>query len=265
MEGAGVERGSYARKQLFNRVRLLAWSHRRRFEDGRRVVAAAGGGSLLDYGCGDGSFIAATHDLFSHSLGIEIDPELVRQCRAALGHAPGVEFGLPQSLDPLPAGGFDVVACMEVLEHCTPESRTALLRTLHRHVRQDGIVVISVPNETGGVLLLKQAVRALAGLRGYEHYRKRETYSPRELAVMLFARPDTAIPRPAYPSALPHGPPLYHGHKGFNWRALQRELELLFDIERVQFSPVAALGQRFASQVWFICRARPDHLQATSE
>jgi SAM-dependent methyltransferase len=255
-----LDDATYARKQIFSRVGLLAWSHRRRLAFGRELLAARPAGSLLDYGCGDGSFIDGVYDAVTEALGVEIDATLVAQGRARFADVPNVRFELPAALASLPPHGFDTVTCMEVLEHCTADARRAVLETLHRHVRPGGVVVISVPNETGAVLVLKQAVRALAGLRGYSDYRQRETYSPRELVTMLGASADTVFDRPRYPSALPDGPPFYHGHKGFNWRALHRELQQLFDVAPPRFSPVDALGSSLASQVWFLCSPRPSTL-----
>lgn len=50
--------GHYERKQLLSKDRLIAWSHRRRFETGLRLAGAFAGGRVLDYGCGDGTFLA---------------------------------------------------------------------------------------------------------------------------------------------------------------------------------------------------------------
>src|SRR4051812_9128258 len=59
-----LEQGHYARKQLFSRNAIVAWSHRRRFALARELASAGAGGALLDYGCGDGTFIALAHELF---------------------------------------------------------------------------------------------------------------------------------------------------------------------------------------------------------
>jgi len=52
-----LSRGHYARKQIFSRSRLVAWSHGSRFDLARRLVAPRAGQRLLDYGCGDGTFL----------------------------------------------------------------------------------------------------------------------------------------------------------------------------------------------------------------
>ena len=113
--------GEYARKQLFGRG-LIGWSHGRRFATARRVVQPYAGAALLDYGCGDGTFLALVHDIFPHSVGAEIDPVLVEEARERFGALDGLRFIHTDEVAALPDGSFGVVTCMEVLEHCTPDA-----------------------------------------------------------------------------------------------------------------------------------------------
>jgi hypothetical protein len=74
---------------------------------------------------------------------------------------------------------------------------------------------------------------------------------------MVMAGGGTAIDRPVYRSAFASGEPnVYHGHKGFNWRALRRRLEADFTVRRTRFSPVPALGPLLNSQAWFVLSPR---------
>src|SRR4051812_47145522 len=73
--------GHFARKQLFCKSRVIAWSHRRRFATARRLVEPLAGGRLLDYGCGDGTFLGAVSDLFPDAVGADIDPSAIDDCR----------------------------------------------------------------------------------------------------------------------------------------------------------------------------------------
>ena len=78
-----------------------------------------------------------------------------------------------------------------------------------------------------------------------------------ELIRMTFAGERTTIARPVHRVDLIHGQPtFYHGHKGFNWRACRRELNELFLVQRVLFSPLGWLRGFFSSQVWFTCKPR---------
>lgn len=253
---ARVREGAYARRQLFGGLRLLRWSHGSRFRVARALVAPYAGRRLLDYGCGDGTFLSMVGDLFPGAVGAEVDPELAADAAARLGRD-GPRFVHTSALADEPAGSFGAAVCMEVLEHCTPDAAERVIAELRRLVAPDGTVVISVPIETGPALVGKQAYRALAARRGMEGYRDRERYSPGELARMLVAGPATAIERPVYRSEFASGAPnVYHGHKGFNWRALRRRLSRDFAVRETRFSPLPLLGPLLNSQAWFVLSPR---------
>lgn len=252
-----IAEGEYARKQLSGRAGLIGWSHERRFRTARGMVAPFAGRRLLDYGCGDGTFLAQVHDLFPTATGVEVDDVLVRDARARFASVGGLEFVHTGEVDRLPAGGFGVVTCMEVLEHCTPESVDGVLAQIRRLAAPGATVIISVPVETGPALLVKQAARAAAGARGISGYQDREHYAPGELARMLVAGRETRIERPVYETSFADGSPnRYHGHKGFNWRALAARLERDFVIRRTRFSPLPLLGPLLNSQAWMLCSPR---------
>lgn len=251
--------GAYARKQIFSRSRLVAWSHGSRFAVAGALVSPYAGGRLLDYGCGDGTFVAMVHDRFARAIGTDMDATQLADCAARFRHLSSVEF-LPLAAvdaDPRHAGAYGVVTCMEVLEHCVGEERARVVDRLRRLVAADGHVVISVPIETGLSLPAKQAARRLAGWRAIGDYRHTERYTWRELARMTCARPGTEIARPVYEGVGANGDRyVYHGHKGFNWRAVVTEVGRRFAIEEYRYSPMPWLRGHLNSQVWFICRPR---------
>jgi hypothetical protein len=144
---------------------------------------------------------------------------------------------------------------MEVLEHCPDATQVAVLDELRRVTTTNGTIVFSVPIEIGPTLLAKQCARALMAYGGLREYAGRERYRWGELTKMLWAGAQTAIPREEFPGP---GETKYTGHKGFNWRRLQRMIEERFDLERRLFSPLPRLGSWLNSQVWFVCRKRPD-------
>jgi 2-polyprenyl-3-methyl-5-hydroxy-6-metoxy-1,4-benzoquinol methylase len=253
-----LEQGHYAQKQLFSKNAIVAWSHRRRFALARELATAGAGGALLDYGCGDGTFIALAHDLFRETTGTDVDVEQLHDCGRRLSSVSDVRFA---SLDELRqsayAGHFDAVMCMEVLEHCPSDVQPQVLADLARLVRSHGVVIISVPIEIGPTLVLKQAVRATAAATGLVEYEDRERYRISEFMRMLLARSTSQIERRATISINAHGDTVrYHGHKGFNWRVLARVIESIFVIERRLYSPIPLTGPWLNSQVWFVCRKR---------
>lgn len=252
-----IASGEYASKQLSGRAGLIGWSHERRFRTARRMVEPYAGRRLLDYGCGDGTFLAMVHDLFPDSTGAEIDPVLVKDARERFRALAGIEFAHTGALDATPPASFGVVTCMEVLEHCTAEMADSVLVRIRRLAAPDAAVIVSVPVETGPALLVKQAARAAAGLRGISGYQDRERYSPGELARMLAGGRGASVDRPVYETRFADGSPnRYHGHKGFNWRALAGRIEQDFRIVQTRFSPVPLLGPLLNSQAWFLCTPR---------
>lgn len=250
--------GHYARKQLFSRSRVVAWSHGRRFELARTLVAPRAGRTLLDYGCGDGTFLALVRDLYPSAVGVDPDPHQVADCRRRLASSGGLSFATIDRLaDPSFDSHFDVVTCMEVLEHCPDDLQQDALAEIHRVAASGALVVISVPIEIGPSLLMKQAVRAVAAWRGLREYEGRERYAVGELLRMMTARAGTAIGRDETVAEFESGRRMrFTGHKGFNWRTLERRLATVFGIEARLFSPMPLMGPWLNSQAWFVCRKR---------
>ncbi|HEY2433858.1 MAG TPA: class I SAM-dependent methyltransferase [Vicinamibacterales bacterium] len=254
--------GDYARKQIYSRSRLVRWSHGSRFEVARALVAPQAGGRLLDYGCGDGTFVAMVHADFAEAVGVDVDPAQVEETARRLGRLPGVRFGLTPAAaraaqtgsTASPAeGAWDVVTCMEVLEHCLEDERRRVIGELRRLVAADGRVVVSVPIEIGPALAGKQLARAAAALRGLGDYRHRERYSPVEFARALVG---LGVARPVLEGHGFGGLYRYHGHKGFDYRVVAGELAERFSIVRRVYSPMRALGAFLNSQAWFMCVPR---------
>ena len=167
-----IGRGHYARKQLFSRDRLVAWSHRRRFDTAVAIAREFAGRRVLDYGCGDGTFLALammTDRAPALGVGAELSLESTRECRLRYRDEPSLEFVQVSDLDGAGhAGRYDAVFCMEVLEHVVdwdPE-----LDRMSRLLAPGGKLIISVPVETGVPVLVKQTVRQIAGWRKIGHY-----------------------------------------------------------------------------------------------
>ncbi len=249
-----VRDGHYARKQIYCPTAVVAWSHRRRFALATEL-AGESSGRLLDFGCGDGTFAALVHDRFAAVVAADPDAAQMADCRQRFAGLGNVQFLLTSMLDaPSHSGAYDVVTCMEVLEHTTDAERRRVVDALARYVRAKGRIVISVPIEIGPALLAKQFVRAVAARRGHGDYQHRETYTPREMAVAVLGR--RALARATYTADRPGGPVVYCGHKGFDWRVLEAEIRDRLAVERRVFSPVPFAGPLLNSQVWFVCRRK---------
>src|SRR5690242_9385018 len=93
-----VDPGHYAKKQICCRSAIIAWSHRSRFNLARRLVEPYAGKKLLDYGCGDGTFLAEIHDLFPAAVGADVDPKQRLDCRTRFAGLANISFLLTDEL-----------------------------------------------------------------------------------------------------------------------------------------------------------------------
>lgn len=99
------------------------------------------GGKLLDVGCGSGSNLLYWKHFGWDVHGVELAPTVARYAREQL-NLPVKEGTLEQAQ--YPAKSFDVVMFNNVLEHLHDPLRT--LRETHRILKDDGKLLISVPN-----------------------------------------------------------------------------------------------------------------------
>ena len=249
-----IEPGHYAAKQIHCSSRTIRWTHGARFRTGLELVQKHGSGRLLDYGCGDGTFLAMLAEQeqsLASMVGAEISEALVEDCRRRFAGAPGVTF---ETVDALRGaehdGRYDTIVCMEVLEHVT--NVDAVLTDFDRLLSPSGRVIISVPVETGLPVLIKQAARRVAGWRGIGDYPGVAPYTYRALFASLTAGARSQLDRPVFADAKGG---TFHAHTGFNWMALRRTIASRYRVLETAGSPVRMLPPHLNSQAWFVaCR-----------
>jgi SAM-dependent methyltransferase len=247
-----VAAGAYYRKQLGCKSAIIAWSHGARFQVGLRLIGERVP-KLLDYGCGDGTFLALARDRLGEGWGADVAAGQIAECQRRLAGFTNLRFCEVRDLaDASHDGAYPVVTCMETLEHCPAPIAEVVLGDLARLVAPGGRVIISVPIETGPTFVLKSAVRRVAAWRGLSDYRHYERYSLPHALRMIFAGRSTALERPIY--GAPDFPS--HSHYGFNWRAMRDRVRAHLEVERTLFSPLGFLGGWVSSQAWFVCRPR---------
>lgn len=95
---------------------------------------------LLDVGCGSGVHLVRMQDLGWEVEGVEVDLEAVKAARA---RGISVRAGTLQDQQ-YPAGSFDAVTCVHVLEHV--HDPVGLLREIARVLRMEGRLVVVTPN-----------------------------------------------------------------------------------------------------------------------
>lgn len=217
---------------------LRRFSHRTRFKIALSAIPASNPDTLqiLDYGCGDGMFM------------YELRKRLGEQCQLT-GFEPYLE-SMPNNSERIEQnwsnievlantrGSFDVITCFEVLEHLPDELLTNALQNMHSVLKNSGLLIISVPVETGLPALLKGILRRREG----ELYR--QIWSWKNIFHSVFNKPVTRI-------AAEEG---YLHHMGFRYQELQKSFAPLFTIQNTFFSPLKGLGNHFNSQVFYILR-----------
>ena len=162
-------------------VQALDLSFRLRAEVALTLLDCEPEARVLDLGCGVGSFSAL---LAARSMRVtctdvsEGNVEAVRRRHPELPAVRADATALPFDED-----AFDAVVLMEVLEHV--EDDRAALSELRRVVRDDGLLILSVPNLAAPAPLLERLpLRSVDAREGPEHH-FRDGYSPRELTGLL--------------------------------------------------------------------------------
>ncbi len=110
----------------------FAWQH-----------VPAGGAAHLDFGCGDGRFLAALATKgIGRRVGLDGSQDAVQRARERLA---GLDVRHLRCTIPLPFADkeFASISLMDVLEHV--DEQGALLGELGRVLRDDGVLVVTVP------------------------------------------------------------------------------------------------------------------------
>ena len=101
-------------------------------------------GKLIDFGCGDGSFLARATSQFDVS-GIELSPRLAERARQKVGPARIQEGPLTEVANhSFPPAAFDVVVQFGYIEH--EWQPLAGLLAAHRLLKPGGVTVLKTPN-----------------------------------------------------------------------------------------------------------------------
>ncbi|MEA2150829.1 MAG: hypothetical protein QOD69_2659, partial [Solirubrobacteraceae bacterium] len=93
---------------------------------------------ILDAGCGSGRTLDELAD-YGDACGVDVSPAAVDAARAR-GH--GADVGSVEDL-PFPDAAFDLVTCLDVVEHTPDDRRT--LGELRRVTRPGGTLLLTVP------------------------------------------------------------------------------------------------------------------------
>jgi len=141
------------------------------------------GKRALDVGCGAGLLAEPLARLGAEVTGLDAAAENIA---VAAAHAKGAGLAITYhhgELSALEAAPFDLVTCMEVIEHVA--DKPAFIAQLARRLTPDGLMVLSTPNRTAqSRLLLVGAAEAVGKIPRGTH-RWSDFVTPEELRDLL--------------------------------------------------------------------------------
>jgi 2-polyprenyl-6-hydroxyphenyl methylase/3-demethylubiquinone-9 3-methyltransferase len=146
-------------------------------------VKPLAGKAALDVGCGAGLLCEPLARLGAEVTGVDAAPANV-EAAALHSEGAGLEIRyMAGELATLGLGQFDLVTCLEVLEHVA--DKAAFIAELAKHLAPGGLMVLSTPNRTvQSRLLLVGAAEALGAVpKGTHHWDDFAT--PDELRELL--------------------------------------------------------------------------------
>lgn len=219
---------AYGRQTLDTANPIARYAHRQRHRLSldRAAAEVPEGGTVLDYGCGEGAFLNALAGARPDLTLLGYDP--------GSGHVPDRYAPVEDMGDVAPAT-VDLLCCFETLEHLYDPEITSFAADAARVLRPRGLLLVSVPIIGGPPLLLKELNRSIM-------FRRRSDYRPTELLAASFR---------GRPAARPDD--IRVTHKGFDHRTVLAKLDG-FLVADSTCSPFSGLPWWLNSQAFSLLR-----------
>ena len=102
---------------------------------------------ILDYGCGDGKYFPwfVSSGIPEKAIyGVEVSKNRIKRCQES--GFKNVFLIENEKLLPFPNDEFDLINCMEVIEHIHHEEGRRILADIRRVLKPGGFLIISTPN-----------------------------------------------------------------------------------------------------------------------
>ena len=140
-------------------------------------------GRILDFGCGPGHLLEVLVHRGIDCEGADFSAESVHETQLRLKDHPHFRgatqiLGIPSQL---PAGKYDVVFCIETIEHILTEELEPTFQELHRLLKPGGFLIVTTPNDE----LLDQA-KALCPECGAVFHRMQHVQSWNSQSISQF-------------------------------------------------------------------------------
>jgi ubiquinone/menaquinone biosynthesis C-methylase UbiE len=112
----------------------------------RSKIGTFFGQSLLDVGCGDGSFLSTLNDAGLQLAGIDISEKMIQCCRRNLPPAIDLKIGDAENL-PWANEYFNTIVCINSFHHYPNPNRA--LKEMKRVLKKNGRIYIADPQLPG--------------------------------------------------------------------------------------------------------------------
>ncbi|QOD61935.1 class I SAM-dependent methyltransferase [Polaribacter haliotis] len=146
----------YSNLTIKNRSFFKRLSHNKRFKKALNLIELSDNFSLLDFGTGDGYFLKLLKEKVNAKItGYEPVTDMFDQLETNISNE---DFLLINNLNQTKEN-FDVIYCLEVLEHFSKENQSKLLKQIKEKLKEKGQIVVSVPIEVGVASFVKNLIR----------------------------------------------------------------------------------------------------------
>lgn len=196
---------------------------------------------ILDFGSGNGELCKYLSDIFSKSkiYAYEPAPELRAEAQENLKNIKNAT--VIDTVENI-SEQFDVIFCLEVLEHLPEKELNGVLDTLKKLAKDKAIIIIGVPNE----IYLPALIKGL--------FRMTRRYGDVDAVPSNIFKASAGIPPGHRPvSELSAGLPYIFRHMGFDYRELKMRLQHHFHIRQIYGSPLPFLPLSLNFEIYFIC------------
>ena len=164
------------------------FAHRTRYDVALSYVHSHSESKILDFGCGDGDFLAGLAALSGSSKIIGFEPYMETKKTAS---SLKIFKNWDESVAFCDANGpFETVTCFEVLEHFSKERQIEAIDKIHKLLEPNGEFIVSVPIEKGLPVIPKNLRRIAIHYKGNE-----ELYTLHNIVCSLFGIKSQSLDR----------------------------------------------------------------------
>lgn len=216
---------------------LARFAHRSRYGFSLSMIEGRNNINLLDFGCGDGTFLSNASYKENTNTYVGFEPymeSIIKEKNIKIySNWNDIKNVVIKN------GKFDVVTCFEVMEHFSEERQKTALENIKEILKEDGNLIISVPIEKGLPVIPKNLRRIAISYKGNE-----KIYTFKNIVYSLFGIKSESL------NSIRIGND-YLSHMGFYFTDLEALLKKYFKIESINYSPFPIFPYFFNSQVFY--------------